>query len=90
MADYIYSNRNREVTKYFLNCPVRGTGIWPVSCLFSGGQDAHSTPIQREDISNPSDKCGSHINELHTPIFSRFPIPDSRFPIPDSLFPSPK
>ncbi|NES85782.1 MAG: hypothetical protein F6K10_32760 [Moorea sp. SIO2B7] len=33
---------------------------------------------------------GSHINKVHTPIFSRFPIPDSRFPIPDSLFPSPK
>ncbi|WP_293112039.1 hypothetical protein [Moorena sp. SIO4G3] len=23
----------------------RGTGIKPVSCLFSRGQDAHSTPI---------------------------------------------
>ncbi|NEQ58007.1 MAG: hypothetical protein F6K53_11560 [Moorea sp. SIO4A1] len=23
----------------------RGTGILPVSCLFSGGQDAHSTDI---------------------------------------------
>ena len=29
-----------------------GTGILPVSCLFSRGQDSHSTPIQREDISN--------------------------------------
>ncbi len=27
----------------------RGTGILPVSSLFSGGQDTHSTPIQRED-----------------------------------------
>ncbi|NET67035.1 MAG: hypothetical protein F6K63_22650 [Moorea sp. SIO1G6] len=31
----------------------RGTGILPVSCLLPGGQDAHSTPIQREDSATP-------------------------------------
>ncbi|WP_149030884.1 hypothetical protein [Moorena producens] len=35
------------------NWHLGGTGILPVSIyILSGGQDAHSTPIQREDISN--------------------------------------
>ncbi|NEO92369.1 MAG: hypothetical protein F6K56_19895 [Moorea sp. SIO3G5] len=32
---------------------------------------------------------GSHINKVHTPIFSLLPTPCSLFPIPCSLFPVP-
>ncbi|NET83885.1 MAG: hypothetical protein F6J94_18745 [Moorea sp. SIO1F2] len=37
-----------------------GTGILPVSCLFSGGQDAHSTPIHwkiQQRLCSPLAEC---------------------------------
>ncbi|NEN94094.1 MAG: hypothetical protein F6K50_00535 [Moorea sp. SIO3I7] len=53
----------------------RGTGILPVSCLFSGGQDAHSTPI--------------HCLIQQRLFFSFFPVPCSLLPAPYSLLPFP-
>ncbi|NEQ80194.1 MAG: hypothetical protein F6K26_08020 [Moorea sp. SIO2I5] len=46
----------------------------PVSCLFPGGQDAHSTNIHSKTDATPAP---------HLPI-SRFPTPDSLLPIPYS------
>ncbi|NEN95731.1 MAG: hypothetical protein F6K50_09370, partial [Moorea sp. SIO3I7] len=45
---HAYSRAGRMPTLLlFSGMGIRGgTGILPVSCLFSGGQDAHSTPIQ--------------------------------------------
>ncbi|NEO92132.1 MAG: hypothetical protein F6K56_18630 [Moorea sp. SIO3G5] len=54
-----------------------GTGIKPVSCLFPGGQDAHSTPIHWK------------IQQRRIFLYSLFPIPCSLFPTPDSRLPTP-
>ncbi|NEO44567.1 hypothetical protein [Moorena sp. SIO3I6] len=59
----------------------RGTGILPVSCLFSRGQDAHSTNIHSKTDATP----GKRHAIVKTGLSDAVPIPDSRFPIPDSL-----
>ncbi|WAN68682.1 hypothetical protein BJP36_40655 [Moorena producens JHB] len=51
---HAYFRAGRMPTLLLFSAKIqRGTGILPVSCLFSGGQDAHSTPIQREDSATP-------------------------------------
>ncbi|NEO73981.1 MAG: hypothetical protein F6K52_32125 [Moorea sp. SIO3H5] len=56
------------------------TGILPVSCLFSRGQDAHSTPIHSKTDATP----GKRHAIVKTGLSDAVPIPDSRFPIPYS------
>ncbi|NET81292.1 MAG: hypothetical protein F6J94_04780 [Moorea sp. SIO1F2] len=55
----------------------------PVSCLFSRGQDAHSTPIHSKTDATPGKRQKA---KGKTGLSDGVPIPDSRFPIPDSPF----